>query len=65
MNFIQVIRTGIIDEFECYSTDALMHSFIDSHTVNCLELFAEYMMPLTSSNEERIHLIGAICVFIF
>ena len=43
MNFIQIIRAGIIDNSKCYIIYPLVHSFIDRQPVNSLKLFAGYM----------------------
>ena len=65
INFIQIMRTGIIDKFKCYGIHALMHPFIDRQPVNWLKLFAGYMMFLSGFKQNRINLFCGICIFFF
>ena len=46
INFIQIMRTGIVDKFKCYGTYALVDAFIDRQPVNWLKLFTGCMMFL-------------------
>ena len=56
INFIQMFKKGIIDEFTCYSIYVPMHLFVDGLPVNWTKFFAGYMM------QKWTHLFCEICI---
>ena len=62
---MQIIRTGIVDKFNCYSIYALVNPFIDTQPVNWLKLFAGYIMSFVQLQAKPNTLILCNLYFLF